>query len=367
MSDGSLVPVHLEADPRLATALGRVLSTDEIRTWAGMPEAQRVKALQRIKALNGYCAPGSELTARQAAEQAGVKLGRFYQMARGWSERRSLDSLGAYVSATKPRQGLRPEVTNALQAVVARVVKARDHASIASLAKTLALESGLPPKAVPSQNTLRAFIEREQRRVRDMKLAGAELLFDLSASSLRREDGRPHVVFFVIDNGTRLILGHGQGLGTDSVAGYRAAAADSLRRIARFMPPTKIWADRMQRSQLVPGTDIQSVSEMAAQMKTELGGITPQLTGERKEGVYIREHIGLKLGPIRLAPSRTIAPSKPIGTVADAPGLVSEDAYARVELAVAEHNAELLADIKVEGAAEPPGELIRLLELMAAD
>ncbi|UZK68776.1 hypothetical protein OKW76_12100 [Sphingomonas sp. S1-29] len=357
----------LDADPRLAKALGRALSLNELKTWAGLPEPRRAKALQRITALDRYRAEGSELSAKQAAMEAGVKLGRFYQMARAWSANRSLESLGAYVSATKPRSSLKPHVNQALMAVVKQVVEAQSNQgnSIATLAKKLGAASNLPAKDVPSANTLRAFIEREQRRRRNTKLAGTQVLFDLSATSLLRDDGRPHVAFLAIDDGTGLILGHAIGLAEESRAGYQAAAQNSLSRILAALRAKTIWSETMERSQIVPGVDAPAIASMSSRIKGEIGGAAPQLTAEDKQGGYIRRHTGLKLGSIRMLPSRTgAAPSAMKMTKGGE--LNVTDAFARMEVAVTEHNAGLLLKLAIEGDAAPPGKLIRMLEMIAA-
>jgi hypothetical protein len=355
----------LEEDPRLAKALGDAMSPEELKIWVGMPEPRRVKALQRIKALDRYVLK-SEITAALAAEQAGVKLGRFYQMARAWSDKRSLGSLGAYASATKPRVGLKPHQNAALYAAVKRVVtaKANQGDSIAALARKLGEASNLPSEEVPAQNTLRVFIEREKRRLRDASLAGTEIQFDLSATSLRRSDGLYHVVFLVLDGGTGLILGHSVGLSEESALGYGAAAKDSLVRIPAVVGVRNIWADEMKRSQLVPGSDTHRIGAITSQIKIHLGGVAPQLTDEDAQGRYIRHHLGLKLGSVRLNPARTIAAAPAEGAVKGAV-IDAVDAFSRIELAVAEHNAALLATLALDGEPDPPGELLHLLEMMA--
>ena len=350
----------LKIDHRLVALLGEEIPAEELRIWAVMPEKQRAKALQRMKALTRYCASGADLPARTAARDAGVELGRFYQMAREWRNRRSLESVGTSASVTRSRNGLKPEVANALQAVVNRVVTDNKDASLTHLARMLGIESKLAKP--PALNTLRLFIEREQRRLRASTLAGDELLFDLAATSLVRADGRPYVLFLVIDQGTGMIFGHAEGNVDDSLIGYRAAARDALLRIPTFMPPSEIWAEKMARAQIVPGGDASAISEAMSNLKIEVGGASPQLTGPDRGGSYIRRSIGLNLGSVRLIPTRTYASPEPQpGSL----GLTFAEAHSRIEIAVVDHNARLLAGLELLGSRLPPATLTGMLETMA--
>jgi hypothetical protein len=356
----------IPVDHRLAKVFGRDVPREEIAIWTDMPPARRAKALQRIAALDRYCGGEEGLTAKQAAADAGVELGRFYQMARVWPNERSLRSLGAYAVATRSRERFKPEVVNALQAVVAEVVRdnADAPASVAKLAQLLGERSGLPAGDLPKKNTLRLYVEREIRRVRETRQAGQEILFDCSATSLRRKDGDRHTVFMVIDRGTRLILGHSVGSPAESASGYAAAARDAQRRIGSGSFPGRLWSPRLVNAQLVPGTDIDGVRKLMQQVYREPAGSTPQVVGQGTYGRYMREHVGLKLGPIQLVPART---GDALGTEdPDGLGLGDTDALARLDVLIADHNATVLADLTVDGESLPPRELVRLLELMAA-
>lgn len=353
------------ADPRLADVFGEPVPLEESVTWAGMTEPRRAKALQRVKALDRFCAEEGAVEADRAAADAGMKLRRFYQVAAQWRKRRSLSSLGAYGSVTKTRQGIRPEVANALQAAAPKVVRKNPDASVTSLARALAVEAGLTEKP-PALNTLRQYVERELRRRRQAELAGAEILFDLSASSLLATGGRPYVVFLIVDRGTGLILGRGLGFAEDSAGGYRDAAADALRRIPTLMPPAGIWASRLERSQIVPGADAATLGAWMDEVKLRFNGPTPQMTGERRSGDYIRDHVGLRLGPIRLTPARTTAAPPPRSSSAASAGLSLDEARSRLDVAIVQHDEALLSDLRLDGAPEPPDELLRLMTTVAA-
>jgi hypothetical protein len=357
----------LDADPRLVAALGTALSLEDLRIWAGMPEPRRVTALQRIKVLDQYCAEPGEITAQRAAMDAGVTLSRFYQMARIWPEKRLLSSLGTYALVTKPRAGLKPHQKSALQAVVKQVVEAEANQgdSIAALARKLGQASKLPADDVPSKNTLRVFIESEQRRLRETSLAGREILFDLSATSLPRGDGLPHVVFLVIDGGTSLILGHAIGLAEESAAGYRTAAGVCLSHIPAVLQGKNIWSEKMERSRIVPGADASDIGAISSKIALRMGDVSPKLTAVDAQGEYIRHHLGLRLGYVRLFPSRTILTEASANEIKGVE-LDTATAFARVSVAVAEHNATLVEALELDGDADPPGELMRLLEMMAA-
>lgn len=364
MAPDVVIPPN-QVDARLVKVFGDEVPSEEIAIWTDMPPARRAKALQRIAALDRYCGGEEGLTAKQAAADAGVELGRFYQMARVWPNERSLRSLGAYAVATRSRERFKPEVVNALQAVVAEVVRdnADPPASVAKLAQLLGERSGLPAGDLPKKNTLRLYVEREIRRVREARQAGQEILFDCAATSLRRKDGDRHTVFMIIDRGTRLILGRSVGSPAESALAYAAAARDAQRRIGSESFPGRLWSPRLVNTQLVPGTDADRVRELMRRVLSESGGTMPQVVGQGTYGRYMREHVGLKLGPIQLLPGRT---GDALGTEGpDALGLDDADALARLDVPIADHNATVLADLSVDGESLPPEELVRLLEPMA--
>lgn len=352
-----------DADPRLVALLGTALSSEELNVWAGMPEPRRLKALQRIKALDRYCDEGSEITAKQAAIEAGVTLNRFYQMARVWPGNRLLSSVGAYGLVVKPRAGLKPHQNSSLQAVIRQVIEADANQgdSIAALARKLGQASNLPPESLPSKNTLRVFIEIEQRRRRDIRLAGAEVLFDLSATSLRRSDGRPHVAFFVIDGGTSLILGYATGVAERSAAGYSAAASMSLSQITTVPWFGSIWSNGLKRAYIVPGPDEADVATIISRLDEKMGVVSLELDSKGTRGQYIRRHLGLRLGSVRLLPSRTIPATTATGGV-NGVELDGVAASSRIAIEVAEHNATILRSLNLKGKDNPPEDLVGLFQ-----
>jgi hypothetical protein len=350
----------LPDDERLSRIFGHPVPPDEARIWASIPPSRRDKMLQRVAALDRFCFGEEGLTAKQAAADGGVKLGRFYQLARLWAARRSLAHLGTYASATQPRQRFAPEVVNALQSVVARVVIDNPKAPVTRLAQLLAEASGLPPKKVPGKNTLRTFVEREQRRLRTTRQAGHEVLFDCAATSLSRMDGELHTVFLVIDEGTGLVLGHSIGDVGDSAGGYCLAAGNGWALIRDDLLSAGIWAPSLERSQLVPGSDLDAVRRLAA----AAGPGAPQLTGAGDHGRYMRRHLGPKLGPIQLLHRRTAKPESSAG-ISNGEAMTVAEANARVGLAVAAHNDGILAEVTADGQQVPPEGLVRLLRTMA--
>ncbi|MFK3889510.1 hypothetical protein [Sphingomonas sp. NPDC079357] len=344
----------------LERVFGHPVPEEELEIWASMPPSKRDKALQRMVALDRHLGSFGGLTAKQSAADAGLKLNRFYQMLRAWSERRSLASVGTFASTTKTRERIAPEIAQTIQAAVVRIVEADPDASVAALVRDLT-------KAIDikrSPNTLRPFVERELRRRLQRRLAGEEVRFDCVATSLMRPDGANHVVFLVLDGGTGLILGQSIGHLSNSVAGYASAACDALGRIPAMMPPREVWADRTERSQLVPGTDAVAVADLVARARGAVGGVAPQILAPGSYGRYARAAIGLKVGPIRLLPSRTgIAATDKAPPAVDP--LETADARARFGIAVSAHNKEVLMMLDVKGGNEPPEQLVRLLSLLA--
>ena len=362
---------NLDGDFRLEKVFGDPVPPTELRIWAAMPPSRRDKVLQRVAALDRYCFGEEGLTAKQAAADAGLKLGRFYQLARVWPDKRSLASVGTFASTTGARNHYDPKVVNALQAAVTAVVRenADRQVSVAALTRLLGERSGLPPADVPKTSTLRVIVERELRRVRQTGLAGSEILFDhVTTMSLPRQGDAWHTVFLIIDRGTRLVLGHAVGDASDSVRGYRSAAMDAFRRIADGFPAAAIWADRLERSQIVPGADRDALAEEMARMASEVGGAAPQVVKAATDGRYARAYLGSKIGPIQLNPAKALEPGgRSTNRRNDLGGLSEADARARLELAVVDHNAAMLGDVRRDGESDPPGELVRLLELMTLD
>jgi hypothetical protein len=340
---------------------GYPVPAEELEIWASMPPSKRDKALQRMVALDRHLGSVGEMTAKQSAADAGVKLNRFYQMLRAWSERRSLAAVGTFASTTKTRERMAPEIAQTIQATVKRIVDSNPDASVAALVRDLS--KAIEVKRSP--NTLRPFVERELRRRLQRELAGEEVQFDCVATSLLRPDGTNHVVFLVLDGGTGLILGHSIGHLSNSVAGYAAAARDALNRIPVMMPPREIWADRTERSQLVPGTDAVAVADLVARMRGAVGGVAPQILAPGSYGRYARAGIGSKVGPIRLLPSRTGVATSDKAPVVDP--LKSADAQARFEIAVLSHNEEVLAMVARRGVSEPPDQFVQLLSSLAME
>ena len=341
---------------------GPVGFEDEI-VWAGLNEAQREKTIQRIKALNRYLDPKDDISAKQAAADAGVKLNRFYQLARAWKDERSMRTVGARALPSINRQKLKPAYANALQAVVKSVVaNAQKSESINSLARKLGKASGLAKP--PVLNTLRKFIEKEQRRQRRETSAGTELLFDLSASSFVGPDGHPYVIFLVIDRATGIILGHSSGSGDNSVAGYQGAAANARWRMSTPALQLSIWSDRFERAQFVPGSDVDELVCIVSQLAAAINRTSIQPTSQGKSGQYIRRHVGLKIGTIRLAPARTFTAAADTQEN-NGPCLSLDEAFAKTELAVTAYNAEILSSATCNGACSPPATIMQLLGQIA--
>lgn len=357
----------LDSDPRLIAALGPTLSLEDLKIWAGMPETRRAAALQRIAVLDEYCARINDISAKSAAIKAGVTLGRFYQIARVWPEKRLLSSLGAYALVAKPRAGLKPHQKIALHDVVAQVIKADANQgdSIAELARKLGKASKLSVNDIPSKNTLRSFIEKELRQLRNTGLAGSEIVFDLSATSLRRYDNLPHVVFLAIDAGTGIILGHAIGCAKENALGYKSAASAALKTITEITGRKSIWARKFERCQMAIALDLPDMEKMSAQIKSRTGAMLFESAADVSHGHFIRQHLGLNLGLIRLMPSRTIS-TRALGNGLKGVVLDAATASARVGIAVEEHNAALISTLGLDGDADPPDELIEMLAMMAA-
>lgn len=354
-------------EPFLKALFGDPMPEREAAMWALLDESQRAKALQRGKALLRWNDGASELTAKQAAADAGVSLVRFYQMNTLWRENRSLAALGVGAAPERERRSqFSPEVNAVLQSVVADIARDSD-ASVRSLALRLgaaALDLGVSPDQLPGHNTLRTIVERARRdRLRENEVGNA-LLLDHAACGLKQPDGAPWTVFVIADAASQLILGAAPGEATVAAQGYSEAARDAMRRIHDPSFAALPWAERLSRMQVVPGGGTwDAFSNIIAEAAAI--GVGLNLTADRKAGRYLEQVVGRAIGVLPIWPHRIAVSSLPDWAAARAPAFDTEKARARISLAVDDHNLQLVARSKGANGRPPPPELTRLLEIIS--
>lgn len=327
--------------------------------WAGMTMTQRIRARQRLDAIVAW--REGRMTLADALAASGLSRTRFYAVAAAFKDTGDLESLGAFAGAGAARQRLDPEAVNALQAVVANVVAMNKGASINQLVRAMVDASGVREN-LPGSTRLRAIVEAEIRRAEATGQAGFALKLDFTAINLPRTDGRPHIMFTFIDEGTRLVLGAATGGSLDEWTGYRAAAQDAVSRLAGSLAPLR-WTDRLMRIDATVGRD----RERAAALRERLmdGRSHPPVNlAPGRFGRYFRKLVGERLGRVAITPLRTEA-GLAVPDNRDMTPWTDEAAMAAVEQAVEQHNASILGELDLSsGRRVVPDDLQRALDIL---
>lgn len=353
----------LDPDARLSGSLGRAPHKDELTLWAGMPTDRRELAMLRIAVLRRWVDEPGEMTAAEAAGQAQVKVSRFYEIAAAWKAEPTLQSLGAF--AKRPgRSGprLAGDVVNTIQSILPELVKVDEHAKIATIVDRLQSHPALRDASLPHVNTLRTMVQREKRRLKGEKQAGGRPGFDAVACELLRPDGSYHVVFAVVDRTSRLLLGFSVGTLDESRSAYARAAQDALDRIVRPDAQRIPWADTTTRIDVIVGEDPEAWASTRAEYGANPFGLDFGLVEKgRRYGRYLKMVAGDAIGGMRIFPARTDASALP-----EAGHRFSDaEATTAIEVEVARHNAEVLAESVAQGAARPAPVTMRILEFIA--
>lgn len=348
----------------LVPFLGEPLPTGEAAMWSSMSTERRAKALRRMEALAKWDDGNGPLTPADAAIVAGVSLNRFFEMAKGWREHRSLAALGTFAKSSR-----RPDAREAaLQEIVGEVLGRWPTGSVRRMAADLGEAWEVKGGKPVGQSMLRRVVEHELRRRDAEGQPGADVQFDCSACSLLRPDGAPHTLFAVVDRGTQLVFGAAVGDVADSRAGYAAASLDALKRLGAGEFDQLPWAPRSLRFELVVGLDADRWIDLRDEMAAS-GVAAPieRSTRSSRFGRYLKRSIGDRLGRIDMWYGRTVPqPNKPPKVADRSPRLATADANAFLAAQVDEHRDERRQHFREAAGAVPPVDLIRILEGLAA-
>jgi hypothetical protein len=333
--------------------------TDRAR-WFAMTPKQRQKVTLRLAAITSW--RDGAIGIDEAIEASGLSRSRFYTVAARWREAPSLASLGGFRGAGGARQKVDGNVINALQAVIADVYALNRGASVNRLVQLMVDASGIEGERLPGIQRRRAIVEAEMRRAEATGQAGHALRGDISAINLPREGGRPHLLYVLIDVGTRLILGAWTQADLDEVSGYRGAARDAQRRITSKLEDMQ-WTDRLMRIELK--VQAQEIGYLFRKKHHDLGGAVLPQGSPKGYGKYFRELVGLRIGRIEITPARTEA-GNAISDNRDPYPWSDEEARGAVALAVDQYNAEILGSLEQFGQRKlPPDDLAKALEILA--
>lgn len=341
----------------------RSLPESDWAEWDSMAPSQRERAAKRLAAFEAWKTDG--LPVDEAIRLSGLSRSRFYRLAADWYAAPGLKALGAAVGSGSAGSRLDPRAVNALQAVVARVVRFNHLAKISQLVRLMVEAADLPPGAkLPGETRLRRIVEDELRRVAGQGEAGNQVRFDCTAINLPQADGRPHIMFVCLDEGTRAILGYAVRSTPDASAGYAGAAADALRRIDTRLAALP-WALRTKQMIITAGTD--TAASIALVEKLAAHGVrgAVQLTQVPKRfGRYYRKLVGTRLGRIEITPART-EKGLAMPDAGDMTPWSMADASAAVGVIVDQHNAGVLANVSQGSGSRPPDDLQLALSVLA--
>ncbi|MBB3349278.1 hypothetical protein [Sphingomonas sp. BK069] len=333
--------------------------------WDLMAPSQRDRAERRLAAFELW--KNNEIGIDEAVKKSGLSRSRFYRLAADWRAAPGLKALGAAVGSGSAGSRHDPKAVNALQAVVAEVVRYNHGAKISQLVRKMVEAADLPEGArLPGEPKLRRIVEDEVRRVAVMSEAGSEVRFDCTAINLPQEGGRPHIMFVCIDKGTRAILGYSVRPTPDAPAGYRAAAVDAISRIESDLSGLP-WSLRMNQLLVTAGPDIPaSIALVDKMLKAGVGGSLQLTQNPKRYGKYFREVVGTRVGRIEITPART-EQGLAMPDAGDMTPWTSPDAAAAVGAIVKQHNAEVLSTLPGAPGGRVPDDLQLALSILAAD
>lgn len=341
------------------------LSPADRECWSTLTAARRKNARKRFDLFERW--RREELGPDEAIAEWGKSPSRFYRLAAQWREQPSLDALGVGIRAPRKKSKLNPEIVNALQAKVAEVVRLNSDASVRRQVALLVDATGVEIGVDIGTPAVRKIVETERRRIDASGRLGWAIGLDCSAINFARPDGRPYVLFAVVDIGTALILGWCVSDRAEIASGYGRAAAEALAFIATRAQELP-WTTHFSRAVIVQGEDPDAAVGMMRDL-AEAGIQGNHLLANaanpaRRFGSQLRRAMGVRIGRLAITPSRTLRgealPDN--GNMTPWPRSEVEE---EVKRTFEEHNSLVLARLEATTASPPPLEMMRLLDHVA--
>lgn len=329
--------------------------------WSTLTASQRAKAGARIAAFRDWTS--GVLSVEQAVAASGLSRSRFYRLAAEWRAAPSLDAVGAQTGAGAAGSRLDPDAVNALQAVVADVVRQNGDASVSQLVRLMVERAKVPEERLPGAVRLRSIVETELRRVAATGEAGHAVQFDCTAMNLPQANGRPFIMLACLDTGTGLILGAACAERPEAEGGYRAVALDARDRIAGTLARLP-WALRLTRIELTAGSDDAQSLALLERLSSGTAANVQLARTDKRFGKYFRKVVGERIGRIAITPARTLQGSAMPDNGDMSPWTLS-DAAAALAVEVEAHNQAVLAGLRAEPRGSVPEDLQLALELLA--
>jgi len=205
----------------------------------------------------------------------------------------------------------------------------------------------------------------EARRRRDASdRVGLDIAFDTCACAMRDSEGDVYRITVCIDRGTGVVLGGALADPRRTVVSCAAAARDVLIRSGAASPDRYPWV-RMERCEFVIGTELAGGGAWEAELDGRVPGIGVKASNRpRRFGRYVREHVGIAIGALRVLPTLTISGS---ASERSAPirRFETSEAEARLALEIGRHNAGVMSRLATPVGPVPP-RTVEFLEFMAA-
>lgn len=327
--------------------------------WASLTPARRREAEIRFEIFEAWNA--GTIDAQDAIQRIGKSPSRFYRLAAEWREEPSLDALGVGIRAPRKRDKLDPEVVNRLQAKVGEIVRLYADLSVTRQAALLMDAAGFGTSMPIGLTTLRKIVEDERRRVDATDRLGYQIGLDCSAINLPQPNGRPYILYVIVDSGTGIALGYSVSATVDVVSGYAAAAQSALQWIAREGANLP-WATHLVQTVVVSGEDDASSRQLVEGLQSAgLGGNVLRAISRRRFGSQFRRAYGDRLGRIQITPARTLAGEALPDNGNMTPWPV-EEARLELERTFADHNRSVIDRLEHREDSSPPKSLLELLQ-----
>lgn len=351
-----------EKEDAIAKGFPTGLPESDCGRWAELTASQRAKAAIRLAAFRSW--QSGEKSLEDAVTASGLSRSRFYRLAADWKVAPSLGALGVFTGSGAARERLDIGAVSALQAVVKDVVMLNEGASVSQLVRIMVERSNVYEKKLPGALRLRQIVENEKRRIAATGEAGHTVMLDCTAINLPQAGGRPHVMFILVDKGTRLILGAAVGPSADATVGYARVTADVRARISSGLADLP-WSLRVSQIYLTAGLDIAAAERVVLDLR-RAGVRTVQLKRvPRRYGGYFRQVVGERIARIAITPSRTERGAATPDN-GDMTTWSAGEAAAAVAQAVDQHNAGVLVSLPDGEGSRMPDDLDKTLTLLAS-
>lgn len=328
--------------------------------WEGMTALQRDKARSRLAAIEEWQA--GRISLADALQESGLSRTRFYTVAAQFRTSPTLGSLGAFAGSGAAKPRLDPRAINELQKVVGEIVANNRGTSISGLVRLMIEAAGVDERRLPGATRLRRIVEAEIRRADATGEAGHAIKMDFTAINLPQQNRRPYIMFALLDEGTRLILGASIQPEPALLRGYRSAAENALVQLQNL--PDLCWTDRFVRAEVTVCDNKERASQLRSIIKG--GGVHANVQfAPARYGRYIRKLVGSRFGRIEITPLRTME-GEAVPDNGEMRPWSLQAASGALSQAVEEHNRHVLSELgSMAGRTVAPDDLAHLLDVLA--